>query len=109
MQHAASHFVRGEMASRISPGSHHFLVEAAGQMFHLFRDGLDYAFILRRFRDEWDAGRVIRIVHPDPNPGAGSDARASQPVHESLHGKASWPHLTARRCHATLVAEGFTE
>jgi hypothetical protein len=37
-------------------------VEAAGQLFHLFRDGLDYAFILRRSRDEWDAGRVIRIV-----------------------------------------------
>jgi hypothetical protein len=23
------------------------LVEAAGQLFHLFRDGLDYAFILK--------------------------------------------------------------
>lgn len=26
------------------------LVEAAGQLPHLFRDGLDYAFILHRFR-----------------------------------------------------------
>jgi len=32
------------------------LVEAAGQQFHPFRDGLDYAFILRK----QDAGRVIR-------------------------------------------------
>src|SRR5262245_51651202 len=27
------------------------MVEAAGQLFHLFRDGLDYAFIPNRFRD----------------------------------------------------------
>jgi hypothetical protein len=27
------------------------MVEAAGQLFHLFRDGLDYAFIQCRFRD----------------------------------------------------------
>jgi hypothetical protein len=36
------------------------LVEAAGQLVLLFQEGLDYAFILRRFRGEWDAGRVIR-------------------------------------------------
>ena len=36
-------------------------MEAAGQLPHLFRDGLDYAFILHRFRDVPDAGRVIRI------------------------------------------------
>jgi hypothetical protein len=34
------------------------VVEAAGQRFHPFRDGLDYAFIpVAR-----DAGRVIRLV-----------------------------------------------
>ena len=27
------------------------MVEAAGQLFHLFRDGLDYAFIPHRSRD----------------------------------------------------------
>ena len=32
------------------------MVEAAGQLIHLFRDGLDYAFILQT----QDAGRVIR-------------------------------------------------
>ena len=37
----------GQKAPRISPGNLHFLVEAAGQLFHLFRDGLDYAFIRR--------------------------------------------------------------
>jgi hypothetical protein len=29
------------------------MVEAAGQLFHFFRNGLDYAFILRRHR--WPA------------------------------------------------------
>jgi hypothetical protein len=38
------------------------LVEAAGQLPHLFRDGLDYAFILHRFRDVPDAGRVIQTL-----------------------------------------------
>ena len=32
-------------------GEPSLLVEAAGQLFHLFRDGLDYAFIPNRFRD----------------------------------------------------------
>ena len=36
------------------------LVEAGGQQFHPFRNRLDYAFILHRFRDVPDAGRVIR-------------------------------------------------
>jgi hypothetical protein len=38
------------------------MVEAAGQLPHLFRDGLDYAFILHRLRDVPDAGRVIRTL-----------------------------------------------
>jgi hypothetical protein len=38
------------------------LVEAAGQQFHLFRDGLDYAFI-RSSRPSTGAGRLIRIVN----------------------------------------------
>ena len=36
-------------------------MEAAGQLFHLFRDGLDYAFILHP-RAMKHAGRVIRFV-----------------------------------------------
>jgi hypothetical protein len=31
----------------LRPKPEETLVEAAGQLFHLFRDGLDYAFILR--------------------------------------------------------------
>jgi hypothetical protein len=38
------------------------MVEAAGQLPRLFRDGLDYAFILHRLRDVPDAGRVIHIL-----------------------------------------------
>jgi hypothetical protein len=43
-------------------GKRSLLVEAAGQLILLFREGLDYAFILHRQRGESDAGRVIRIV-----------------------------------------------
>jgi hypothetical protein len=32
------------------------------QLFHPFRDGLDYAFILHRLCDAPDAGRVIQIL-----------------------------------------------
>ncbi len=39
------------------------LVEAAGQPIHLFRDGLDYAFIL----PGQDAERVIRPHRPNPS------------------------------------------
>jgi hypothetical protein len=38
------------------------MVEAGGQLFHPFRDRLDYAFILHRLRDEPDAGRVIQTI-----------------------------------------------
>ena len=46
------------------------LVEAAGQLFHLFRDGLDYAFILHRkpmsgMRGVL-SGLVYRILGPAP-------------------------------------------
>ena len=82
------------------------LVEAAGQLFHLFRDGLDYAFILHRKPMSGMRGVLSEPGHPDSDPGAGSDARASQPVHESLHGRASWPRSTARRYHVTFVTEG---
>ena len=85
------------------------MVEAAGQLFPLFQEGLDYAFILHRKPMSRMRGVLSEPGHPDLDPGAGSDARASQPVHESLHGKTSWPRLTARRCHATFVAAGFTE
>jgi hypothetical protein len=57
------------------------MVEAAGQLFHLFRDGLDYAFIPASFRC-MDAGRVIRVVlsHPGPLPlGEGMRQRIPNP------------------------------
>ena len=47
------HIVRGKRTAG-SPdfsGEPALLVEAAGQLFHLFRDGLDYAFIPHRFHD----------------------------------------------------------
>jgi hypothetical protein len=67
-------------------------VEAAGQHIHLFRDGLDYAFI--RLIGV-GAERVIRTV-TDSNPSAGPPNR---PVYESLQGEKGWPFRTPRRCH----------
>lgn len=61
-------------------------MEAAGQLFHLFRDGLDYAFIPASFARCVDAGRVIgtlflalsrrreRGLEQHSNPSAGSFA-----------------------------------
>lgn len=72
-------------------------MEAAGQLFHLFRDGLDYAFI--RLAVEPERG-VLFGSTSDPNPSAGSCAQ-HQPVYESLQGKGSWPSRTPRRCHVT--------
>ena len=81
------------------------LVEAGGQRFHLFRDGLDYAFILHRFRDVPDAGRVIR-ASLDADPSAGSSVKADQPVYESLQGRAklasSHPSALPGRCRQRL-------
>jgi hypothetical protein len=40
------------------------LVEAAGQLFHLFRDGLDYAFILHPIiRDDRAQERSVLSGH----------------------------------------------
>jgi hypothetical protein len=47
-------------------------VEAAGQLVHLFRDGLDYAFIRR----EPERG-VLSESSCDSNPSAGSCLRVS--------------------------------
>jgi hypothetical protein len=62
MDHAVSYVPQREAGSPDFSGEPALLVEAAGQLFHLFRDGLDYAFILHRFRNEPDAGRVIQKV-----------------------------------------------
>ena len=85
-------------------------MEAVGQLFHLFRDGLDYAFIRLRCA-KLDVGRVIQMGLPKtfPDPGAGSSALARQPVHESLQGRASWPRSTPRRYHVAFATAGFTE
>ena len=84
------------------------MVEPGGQLFHPFRDGLDYAFILPCSRTATDAGRVIRgwqspwiLGSARPLPG--------RPIHESLQGRASWPRPTPRRCHVATATAGFTE
>jgi hypothetical protein len=61
--HGPRHIVRceREAGSPDFSGEPALLVEAAGQLFHLFRDGLDYAFILHP-RAMKHAGRVIRFV-----------------------------------------------
>jgi hypothetical protein len=46
-------------------------VEAAGQLFHLFRDGLDYAFIRSSATEVSERG-VLSESSTDPNPSAGS-------------------------------------
>jgi hypothetical protein len=69
-------------------------VEAAGQLFQLFRIGLDYAFI-RRFCVTTGAGRVIRKFIRILVPALHDIA---QPVYESLRGNEGWPSITPRRC-----------
>src|SRR6266850_53531 len=70
------------------------LVEAAGQLFHPFRDGLDYAFILRK----QDAGRVIRLHCRRILVPTRFDCRTRR-AYESLQGKPEvGPLLTPRRC-----------
>ena len=71
------------------------MVEAAGQLFHLFRDGLDYAFIRSSHDRAPERGVLsesspIRILVQAP-------CSATQPVYESLQGEGSWPSRTPRR------------
>jgi hypothetical protein len=74
------------------------LVEAAGQLFHLFRDGLDYAFScctdvsMRR-----SGASYSDLMHPNPSAGS-CTPKAHQPAYESLQGSGSWPSSTPRRC-----------
>ena len=82
-------------------------MEAAGQLVHLFRDGLDYAFILDIHADVQERSvlfglgdstllakrqahqhRILVSTPPLPD----------QPTYESLRGKGSWPSITPRRC-----------
>jgi len=72
-----------------SSGECPHMVEAAGQLFHLFRDGLDYAFIphrctVSRMRGVLFEHRSARILVP-------ALSLSSQPVYESLQGRTSWP------------------
>ena len=75
------------------------LVEAAGQRFHIFRSGLDYAFIPRL---TWDAGhliRLLRILVP-----AQADVNRLQRVYESLQGSPEISSLaTPRRYHIAWI------
>jgi hypothetical protein len=82
------------------------MVEAAGQLFHLFRDGPDYAFILRYAQE-----RGVLFAVPDgpkqtdpanvANPSAYSFPFGNQKVYESLQGTEGWPPCTPRRCHVS--------
>jgi len=96
-------------------GALQHLVEAAGQRFHSFRNGLDYAFIqipLSPFRTgesrNLDAGRLIRLNTADPS------ARSSikdQRTYESLQGSPGvCPLATPRRYHGICqMPSGFTD
>ena len=72
------------------------LVEAAGQLIHLFRDGPDYAFILRT-----GCGASYPPIAA-ANPSAGSLRLARhQPAYESLQGRPEvCPLPTPRRRHS---------
>ncbi len=72
------------------------MVEAAGQLIHLFRDGPDYAFILRA-----GCGACYpSIVATNPSAGSLRVSRG-QPAYESLQGRPEvCPLPTPRRCHS---------
>jgi hypothetical protein len=78
------------------------LVEAAGQLFHPFRGGLDYAFIPLP---------GCGACYPFPDPSAGPSGCPDRPVYESLQGRPEvGPLPTPRRCHAALLAAaGFAD
>ena len=68
------------------------LVEAAGQLFHLFRGGLDYAFI--------PMPGCGACYPPVADPSACSARFRGQQVYESLQGRPEvGPLPTPRRCH----------
>jgi hypothetical protein len=50
-------------------------VEAAGQLFHLFRDGLDYAFIRPEAPE-----RGVLFGSNDPNPSTGPSTDVGLPM-----------------------------
>jgi len=71
------------------------MVEAAGRLFHSFRNGPDYAFIPLP-----GCGACYPARMP-PDPGARSADAPAQRVHESLQGRSEvGPLPTPRRCHA---------
>ena len=82
------------------------MVEAAGQLFHPFRDGLDYAFIL--LPGCGACYPLARILVRAPRLPA-------QRVYESLQGRPEvGPLPTPRRCHAARsfpsgAATGFAD
>jgi len=71
------------------------LVEAAGQLFHPFRGGLDYAFILSP-----GCGACYPALH---RPGPSGRSGFPQRFYESLQGRPEvGPLPTPRRCHAAF-------
>ena len=78
------------------------MVEAAGQLFHPFRDGLDYAFILLPGCGAcYPLARILVRALQLP----------AQRVYESLQGRPEvGPLPTPRRCHAAFsAATGFAD
>jgi hypothetical protein len=74
-------------------------VEAAGQLIQLFRDGLDYAFILVCNRI-LGCGACYSRLPMQSQILVSAPVFRPQPTYESLQGKQSWPLFTPRRCHA---------
>jgi hypothetical protein len=75
------------------------MVEAAGQLIHLFRDGLDYAFILRAGCGAcYSRSNIPRILVSAP---CARLLKRRQPAYESLQGRPEvCPLPTPRRCHS---------
>ena len=84
------------------------MVEAAGQLFHPFRDGLDYAFILLPGCGACYPATFSRIL-------VAARGKLLQRLYESLQGRPEvGPLPTPRRCHAARsfpsgAATGFAD
>jgi hypothetical protein len=83
-------------------------VEAAGQHLHLFRDGLDYAFI-RLSHDRAPERGVLSESSCDPNPSAGSSASLSLSMSLYRAREVGLPAPLGVATSLTLRDRGFTE
>jgi len=82
------------------------LVEAAGQLFHSFRNGLDYAFILRA-----GCGACYRPNHStDPSARPPAECRSAS-LWVSTGQAWGWPssYPSALPCHRWFGGTGFAD